>query len=189
MRRFRHILAGTLLGLCLLAPAALCFEPVPYDQRYDYETVNALKAPPGSHQLNPFVIRAAWEKAKNSMVARGMQPVPRWVQPPVLIQRVLHNYEIDAASQEYLFGLYLHTMHLDPLDGTMVVAERIVIFLDNNAECMLEQTLTHEMLHALHARLNHLGPAYRMVDGEEFVKYFVGPPDYSCLYPEETAAT
>jgi hypothetical protein len=167
---------------------ALCFSEVPYEERYDYETVNALEAPPGSHQIDVFTVRAAWQRAINSMVAKGMSPVPDWVQPPVLIQRVRHNYVVDLARNDYLFGLYLHTRHLDPNDGTMVIAERIVIFLDNNAECMLEQTLTHELLHSLHARLNHLGPAYRMVAPEEFVEYFVGKPDYSCLYPEETAA-
>ena len=180
MRRARlglRNLLSALLGVCLLLPAAPAI-PGAYEDAYPWKSVSAHVVPPGSEPVPEADISDAWAEAKARLDAIGM-PVPPHFSPPGPITRVRLDYH---AGKGLLFGLYLATPGFNRT-GQMVVGERIVVFLDDEKSCMLHNTLVHEMLHALHARLAHLDPAWKKVGDEDFVRRAQGDEydDFGCL--------
>jgi hypothetical protein len=174
------IIAG-MLGACLLAqvfPQLTLAQP--YPERYDAMAVTALEPVPDSAPASPEVVASAMAEVRSLMFAGGLGPVPDFIQAP----EVLRVREVYQMAEERLLGLYLKTDLISPEDGAMLIRERIVLFLPE--DCLVQEVLVHELLHAMHARLKHLNPQFRQIMPEVFVSLLMGPerPDFpSC--PEE----
>jgi hypothetical protein len=111
------------------------------------------------------VVERAWEAARRAWVNAGL-PVPDFLRPPKRILRVRDSYTLGSMGK--LFGIYQHTKYLDPVDGSMLHDEQIVLFLED--DCLVQEVLIHEMIHAVHARACFLGFACE-VDPEAFVQH------------------
>jgi hypothetical protein len=118
-----------------------------------------------------MVERASWSTARALTLNTGHLVPSQWHSPEVVREwRVLRTP--DGANR--ILGMYLAGYEIDAA-GTVVLRERIIVYLLPSEECWLPIVLTHEYLHAIHTRLvTKYGTTFTSMDSESWVQATLG---------------